>query len=127
MYETARQEFDSNIGQLLHLTFHWTMRCKEVSDSVKYIINYTLGISPTKDKRTVFRCSRTKNTNKANRFIEELNLYLDELKALIETTPDLSSHPHIVFVMDLAEETVENLKKDFDILDRVGMLVGFEI
>jgi hypothetical protein len=31
-----------------------------------------------------------------------------------------------MFVMDLAEETVENLKKDFDILDRVGMLVGFE-
>lgn len=126
MYEIARQKFDNNIGSLLRLTFYWTMRCKEVSDSVKYIINYTLGVNPTKDKRTAFRSRRTKNTNKANRVIENLNLYLDELKTLIETTPEMSGHSHVVFVMDLAEETVENLKKDFDVLDRVGMLVGFE-
>lgn len=126
MYKIARQEFDNDVGSLLRLAFYWTMRCKEISESLKYIINYTLGINPTKNKRTAFRSRRTKNTNKANRFIESLNLELDGIKALIETTPEMSSHPHIMFVMDLAEETVENLKKDFDILDRVGMLVGFE-
>ena len=129
MYESIRQVFDSNTNVLVDLVFYWTIRCRGVSTSVKTLLNTTFFNQHPMSKwtRRRFRYNRTLNTNKANILIENLNLYFDELKDLIKSKPELSDHPHVSFVVELAEETVETLKEEFIMLDRLAILVGFDV
>lgn len=129
MYETVQQKFGDNAGSLVDLVFWWTMRCRDVSTSVKKLLNTTFSNRNPTNKwlKRRFRYNRTLNTNKANILIENLNLYFGELKGLMKNTPGLSDHLHVSFVMRLAEETVETLKKEFEMIDRAAILVGHDV
>lgn len=127
MYKSVREDFGSNASALVFNTFWWTIRCRNVADSINWLICQTFNKPRNKRNRTTFRSNRTRYTNKANRLIESLNLYLDELKELIKNIPRLHDHQHVSFVMRFAEETIETLKEDFANLERVAILVGFDV
>lgn len=129
MYKDVRQEFGNNVGSLVGLVFWWTIKCREASTSVKRLLNTTFCNRSPKSKRTRtrFRYNRTLNTNRANRYIEALNLYYDELKDLMVKMPGLSNHPHVLFIVKFADETIESLKEDFVMLDHLAILAEYDV
>lgn len=129
MYDSVLQEFDSNANSLIYLVFWWAIKCREASTSVKKLINTTFYNRSPKSKwtRTRFRYNRTLNTNRANRYIEALNLYYDELKDLMVKMPGLSNHPHVSFIVKLTDEAIESLKEDFVMLDHLAILVEYDV